>query len=98
MCVLYHVLHSITEVYMEERTALITLRIEPSLKAAFEHLLKKQDQTTSQALRGFIRAVVKQDAEENDQGELELPIASPPQPKPKKGQRLAAAGKARLRP
>lgn len=83
---------------MEERTAVITLRIEPSLKAAFEHMLKKMDKTPSQELRGFIRAVVKQDAEKNNQGELELPLSSPSQPKPKKGQKLAAAGKARLKP
>lgn len=83
---------------MEERTAVITLRIEPSLKAAFEHMLKKLDRTPSQALRGFIRDLVHQEAEKNNQGELELPIERPSQPKPKKGQKMAAAGKARLRP
>jgi antitoxin component of RelBE/YafQ-DinJ toxin-antitoxin module len=81
---------------MEERTAVITLRIEPSLKAAFENMLKKMDRTPSQELRGFIRAVVQQEAEKNNQGELELPIEKP-EAKPKKGQRMAEAGKARLR-
>jgi hypothetical protein len=80
-----------TRFYMEERSAIINLRIEPSLKAAFERVANKADSTTSQMIRGWIRHVVAQEARESAQGALELPSLAPS--KPKKGQRLAEASK-----
>ena len=77
---------------MEDRSAIITLRIEPGLKKAFEQLTASMDRTPSQMLRGYIRHAVQQYAEEHAQGELELPTSPTPAPKkPKKGQRLATA-------
>lgn len=84
-------IHVIQRVIMEERTAVINLRIEPSLKKAFENLAGRMDRTTSQMIRGFIRQIVAQHAQENAQGALELPTEAPS--KPKKGQRLAEASK-----
>jgi hypothetical protein len=97
---------------MEDRTAVVTLRIEPSIKAAFDHIAKKLDQTPSQMLRAYIRYEVERHARENAQGSLNLAPSQPkqteekpePQPvtvtpkKPKKGQRLAAASMRALRP
>jgi len=80
---------------MEERTAIINLRIEPSLKAAFEKVAARRDRTTSQMVRDYVRHVVAQDAQENAQRELALPQGTPS--KPKKGQRLAEASKQALR-
>lgn len=74
---------------MEDRTAVITLRIEPSYKAAFEKLASDMDRTTSQMLRGFIRNAVEQHQAANQQQALDL--GTQQQPKPKKGQKLAAA-------
>jgi predicted transcriptional regulator len=57
---------------MEERTAIITLRIEPTTKAAFERMAKELDQTTSQMLRHYIRHSVEQHAKANEQQKLAL--------------------------
>lgn len=78
---------------MEERTAIITLRIEPTLKAAFERMGKELDQTPSQLLRRYVKLVTQQHAAENAQQELELdPTPAPRQPvkKPAKGQKMAS--------
>lgn len=80
---------------MEERTAVINLRIEPTLKTAFEKMAARNDRTTSQMIRDYIRYAVAQDAQESAQGALELTQATPS--KPKKGQRLAEASKQALR-
>ena len=82
---------------MEERTATITLRIEPYLKTAFERLANDLDQTTLQLLRRHIRHMVEQHAKANAQPELELLSENTPTPKPKKGQRMAEANKRALR-
>lgn len=79
---------------MEERTAVITLRIEQSHKAAFERLAAELDQTTSQMLRRYIRHAIKEHAEAKGQGQLDLhpeEAAAAPTKKPAKGQKLAAA-------
>lgn len=79
---------------MEERTAVITLRIEPSLKAAFERMAKEVDQTPSQMMRGYIRHVVTEYARTHAQSNLDLTPSPPPsQPakKPAKGQKMALA-------
>lgn len=76
---------------MEDRTAIITLRIEPSLKSAFERLTAELDRTPSQMLRGFIRNAVEQHAAANSQKSLDLAPAATNSPKPKKGQKLASA-------
>lgn len=57
---------------MEDRTAVITLRIEPTTKAAFERIAKDLDQTTSQMLRHYIRHTIEQHAKENAQQKLNL--------------------------
>lgn len=77
---------------MEERTAVINLRIEPTLKTAFEKMAARNDRTTSQMIRDYIRYAV---AQESAQGALELTQEAPS--KPKKGQRLAEASKQALR-
>lgn len=78
---------------MEERTAIITLRIEPTLKAAFERMGKELDQTPSQLLRRYVKHATQQHASERAQQELELdPMPAPSQPakKPAKGQKMAS--------
>lgn len=78
---------------MEERTALITLRIEPSTKAAFERMARTIDQTPSQLLRNAIRDMLEQYARHHAQRDLELkpaPTPSPPPKKPAKGQKMAS--------
>lgn len=40
---------------MEQRTARLTLLIDPKKKAAFEHLCTQEDVTPSQKVRQFIR-------------------------------------------
>lgn len=57
---------------MEDRTAIITLRIEPTIKAEFERIARENDQTSSQILRKYIKGVVIKDAEANAQGSLDL--------------------------
>lgn len=57
---------------MEERTAIITLRIEPTTKAAFERMAKELDQTTSQMLRHYIRHSIEQHAKATAQQSLAL--------------------------
>jgi hypothetical protein len=45
---------------MELKTARLTLLIDPSKKAAFEHLCALQDQTPSQVVRQLIRDYLAQ--------------------------------------
>lgn len=44
----------------ENRTARLTLLIDPEKKAAFEELCKQEDVTPSQKVRQFIREYVEQ--------------------------------------
>lgn len=44
---------------MENRTARLTLLIDPEKKAAFEELCKEDDVTPSQKVRQFIREYVE---------------------------------------
>lgn len=80
---------------MEERSAVINFRIEPTVKAAFEKIAARNDRTASQMIRDYVRYVIAQDAQENAQRALELHSEAPS--KPKKGQRLAEASKQALR-
>ncbi|WP_421865942.1 ribbon-helix-helix protein, CopG family [Marinobacter adhaerens] len=45
---------------MENRTARLTLLIDPEKKAAFEELCKREDVTPSQKVRQFIREYVEE--------------------------------------
>ncbi|WP_372964694.1 CopG family transcriptional regulator [Marinobacter sp.] len=49
----------------ENRTARLTLLIDPDKKAAFEELCKQEDVTPSQKVRQFIREYVEQKLGEN---------------------------------
>lgn len=78
---------------MEDRTALIALRIEPSIKTAFERMAKEIDRTPSQLLRDAIRDMLHQYTRKHAQRDLELTPKPPPQPatkKPAKGQKMAS--------
>lgn len=50
---------------MENRTARLTLLIDPQKKAAFETLCKEEDVTPSQKVRQFIREYVEARLGEN---------------------------------
>lgn len=78
---------------MEDRSAVITVRIEPSLKTAFERMCAELDRTPSQMLRGFIRQAAQQHASATAQGALDLdptPTPQAPPKKPAKGQKMAS--------
>ena len=45
---------------MEQKTARLTLLIDPNKKAAFEHLCAQQDLTASQVIRRLIRDYLAQ--------------------------------------
>ncbi|HEY7773971.1 MAG TPA: CopG family transcriptional regulator [Marinagarivorans sp.] len=45
---------------MEQRTARLTLLIDPKKKAVFEQLCAKEDVTASQKVRQFIRDYIEQ--------------------------------------
>lgn len=45
---------------MEQRTARLTLLIDPKKKAAFEKLCDNEDVTPSQKVRQFIRAYIEE--------------------------------------
>lgn len=45
---------------MEDRTARLTLLIDPKKKAAFEKICAKEDVTPSQKVRQFIREYLEQ--------------------------------------
>jgi Ribbon-helix-helix protein len=45
---------------MEQKTARLTLLIDPDKKAAFERLCAQQDRTASQVVRQFIRDYLAQ--------------------------------------
>ncbi|WP_323751599.1 CopG family transcriptional regulator [Marinobacter sp.] len=49
----------------ENRTARLTLLIDPDKKAAFEELCKQDDVTPSQKVRQFIREYVEEKLGEN---------------------------------
>jgi antitoxin component of RelBE/YafQ-DinJ toxin-antitoxin module len=55
---------------MEEKQSVINFRIDADLKTAFERVAKELDQTTSQLLRGFIRATVAEAGMKESQGDL----------------------------
>jgi hypothetical protein len=44
----------------EDRTARLTLLIDPRKKAVFEHLCAREDQTPSQVVRRLIRDYIEQ--------------------------------------
>ena len=44
---------------LEERTARLTVLIDPRKKAVFEHLCAEVDQTPSQVVRGLIREYIE---------------------------------------
>lgn len=48
-------------VIMEQRTARLTLLIDPNKKAVFERLCRQQDVTPSQMVRRFIREFIEQE-------------------------------------
>lgn len=73
-----------------ERTAIITARIEPELKKAFEAIAAKNDLTTSQMVRMFIRQTVAEDMARNKQPELDLGGGAK---KGKRGERISQAWK-----
>lgn len=50
---------------MENRTARLTLLIDPKKKAAFEQLCSEEDVTPSQKVRQFIREYIEQQLGEN---------------------------------
>lgn len=45
---------------MEQRTARLTLLIDPKKKAVFDHLCAQEDVTPSQKVRQFIRDYIEQ--------------------------------------
>lgn len=45
---------------MEQRTARLTLLIDPKKKAVFEKLCEQEDVTPSQKVRQFIRAYIEE--------------------------------------
>lgn len=71
-----------THVALEERTARLTILIDPRKKAVFERLCAEEDATPSQVVRRLIRAYI-----EERQGrpwrpdEVELPAAGKRAPK-----------------
>lgn len=71
-----------------ERTAIITTRIEPEQKKAFEAIAAKNDLTTSQMIRMFIRQTVAEDMARNRQPELDLGGTAK---RPKRGEKIAQA-------
>jgi hypothetical protein len=51
---------SSTVVHLEERTARLTILIDPRKKAVFERLCVQEDLTPSQVVRRMIRAYIEQ--------------------------------------
>lgn len=49
-----------TVVHLEERTARLTILIDPRKKALFERLCAKEDLTSSQVVRRMIRAYIEE--------------------------------------
>lgn len=77
----------------DKTTALISIRIDPLLKTAFERVGRDLDLTPSQMLRQYIRKIVEQHASANAQGDLNLEPEQTPRPatkKPAKGQKMAS--------
>jgi hypothetical protein len=50
----------VTAVTIEDRTARLTLLIDPHKKALFEHLCAREDKTPSQVVRQLIRDYIEQ--------------------------------------
>lgn len=91
---------------MDSKQATMIFRVEEGLKADFETMAKDLDLTASQLLRQMMRGAVAQHRQQTAQKSLRLeepkrnPPATPPATatkKPKKGQKLAAAGNAAFR-
>lgn len=65
---------------LEERTARLTILIDPRKKIVFERLCAEEDLTSSQVVRRMIRAYIEERTgkpwrpEEVDTGSLELPL------------------------
>ena len=49
-----------TIVHLEERTARLTILIDPRKKAVFEQLCAEEDQTPSQVVRRMIRSYIEE--------------------------------------
>lgn len=62
---------------MENTTCIVTARVEPNLKKAFDAICKENDVTASQMIRGFIRQTVKEYAENTRQPTLPTIPATP---------------------
>jgi hypothetical protein len=71
---------------LEERTARLTILIDPRKKAVFEQLCAKEDVTPSQVIRKMIRSYIEE--------RLGRPW-SPDEEKPGKGAARATSGKRR---
>lgn len=61
---------------MEQRTARLTLLIDPKKKAVFESLCSQEDVTPSQKVRQFIRSYIEENMGENWRDEV-FPDDSP---------------------
>lgn len=92
---------------MPDNKTNIIFRIERELKDEFEKIAQATERTISQYLRAFIKDQVRKHREStaNAPESIKQPKAAPHttqtekiEPRPKKGQKLAAAGKAKLRP
>ncbi len=72
---------------MENKTARLTILIDPNKKAAFERLCARQDRTASQVVRQLIRdylahhGVPYQPAGEGPPGEEDTPAVQPRSPR-----------------
>jgi predicted DNA-binding protein len=47
---------------MAEKTVLMTFRVPPELKAAFEFVAEKNDQTSSQVIRKLMKSYIEEAA------------------------------------
>ena len=68
---------------MEQKTARLTLLIDPDKKAAFERLCAQQDRTPSQVVRQFIRDYLAQHGVDPTGGPLPAEPASHGAPRPR---------------
>lgn len=60
------------KIFVEQRTARLTLLIDPKKKAVFERLCAQEDVTASQKVRQFIRAYIEQQLGEDWQANASL--------------------------
>lgn len=88
---------------MDSKQATMIFRVEEGLKKAFENMARDLDLTASQLMRQMMRGAISQHRSQTAQRTLPLETPAPkeaqaPAPKkPKKGQKLAAAGNATFR-